>query len=320
MPSMYPSFTGQPSGCISHTTGNDAVDPEIDLRRAIVHAVAYSDIFDYPLTAAEVHRYLVGRWATLHEVQRVLQNGELIPQLLRSVDGHFTFPGRERLVATRQERERRSLALWPLALEFGRQIASAPFVRMVAVTGELAMNNARAGSDIDYLIVTRPGRLWLARLLIIGIVRTAALRGVTLCPNYILSENALVIEDENLFTAHEMAQMVCLFGWETYARMRHSNSWVYRYLPNATIGDGPPQEANGSRLRAAAETLLSTRPIGWIEEWEMNRKIRKFARSGAMVPEARFSPEWCKGHFEGHGRRTLDAYAQRAQKVEEWLR
>jgi hypothetical protein len=318
MPSMHPSCTKQPSGTIPHTASHGDNDPE--LLAAIVHAIAYSDVFDYPLTAAEIHRYLVGRRATSHDVRRVLQNGALIPDRLRSVDGHYTFPGREGLVETRRERERRSLELWPAALAFGQRIASVPFVRMVAVTGELAMNNAREGSDIDYLIVTRPGRLWLSRLLIIGIVRAASVRGPTLCPNYILSENALVIEDENLFTAHEMVQMACLSGWDTYQRMRSANPWVYRYLPNATIEAAPPRERHDSRVRTALESILSTAPAGWLERWEMNRKIRKFGRNGDPASEARFSSEWCKGHFEGHARRTLDAYAQHARKIEDWFR
>jgi len=50
---------------------------------------------------------------------------------------------------------------------------------------------------------------------------------------------------------------------------------------------------------------------GRLERWEMERKVPRLAGRAAASLEARFGPEWCKGHFDGHGGRTLAAYAAR---------
>ena len=51
--------------------------------RAVLHTVAYSDIFDYPLTAPEVHRYLTGVRASFEEVAQALEEGEYVNHLTR---------------------------------------------------------------------------------------------------------------------------------------------------------------------------------------------------------------------------------------------
>src|SRR5438309_4176572 len=182
-------------------------------------------------------------------------------------------------VETRRARASTAAGYWRRAVRYGHLIGNLPFVRMVAVTGALAMDNVADG-DIDYLVITEPGRLWLCRALVVGLVRMAAVRGVELCPNYFLSEQALVLSERNLFTAHEVAQMVPLTGIETYQRLRVLNRWTDTYLPNA---NGHPRriapiEPRPHRTPRIVERALRRRLRSPFEHWEMARKVKKLGQ------------------------------------------
>lgn len=285
------------------------------LADAVVETVAYSDLFDYPLTAPEIHRYLAGVPASRSAVEALLGAGRMVPQRLERADGFYTLPGRLAIVDIRHRRARAAAGLWAKAVAYGAQIAGLPFVRMVAVTGALAVDNSDANDDLDYLIVTEPGRLWLCRALVIGLVRLALRRGDVICPNYFLSERALALDSHSLYTAREVAQMVPLTGRPIYHRLRQLNGWVESYLPNAAGAprEIPVTEPAPARVRTAAEAVLRLRPAGVLERWEMQRKIRKLiAEHGTEgADEASFSPEYCKGHFGGYGSKTLAAFNYR---------
>lgn len=285
------------------------------LRRAIVQTVAYADVFDYPLTADEIHRYLIGMPAGRGTVRGLLSND--LPKTLARSGRYFSLKGRESAVETRKQRMAEATDYWRKAVSYGRRISNLPFVRMVAVTGALAMDN-NADGDIDYLIVTEPGRLWLCRALIVGVVRLAAVQGVELCPNYFLSERALVLEERNLFTAHEVAQMVPLAGTAIYQQLRELNRWTNQFLPNAT---GTPRriaslESRAKRTVRLLESTLRSGICNPLEQWEMRRKVRKLGTRGHGHAEAAFGPDWCKGHFGDHGQVTLARYAERLKAVE----
>lgn len=277
------------------------------LHRAILHTATYADIFDYPLTAAEIHRYLTGIHISLETVQQAL------PSLLQQHGEYYTLPGRAEIVATRQRRAQIAAALWPRAQHFGVAIARLPFVRMVAVTGSLAMNNVENNADLDYLIVTTPGRLWLCRALILALNRIARLQGVELCPNYIISQRALVFSAQNIYAAHELAQMIPLAGMDVYGEIWRANRWLADFLPNAA--PAPLSRLNSpkteSRTRGARwlEAILLTRPVSAIEKWEMDRKIRKLRFENGENPEATFTADCCKGHSQRHGQRTTQKLA-----------
>jgi hypothetical protein len=300
------------------TTTDDA--DRLAVERAILQAVAYADVFDYPLTAGELHRYLIGVAASESSVSEALMSDRLFPALLANTAGFYTLAGRESAVETRTARAAVSDYYWNHGLRYGRIIGALPFVRMVAVTGALAVDNVADG-DIDYLIVTEPGRLWVCRAIVIGLVRVAAVRGVTLCPNYFLSERALVLEERSLFTAHEVTQMVPITGLDTYQRLRELNRWTDTFLPNAA---GPPRHFPLSssvrrQPRAAVETALRTRLGQSLEDWEMSRKLRKLGARGNGHEEAAFGPDWCKGHFGDHGQLTLSRFGDRWLALQERL-
>ncbi|MCX7851419.1 MAG: hypothetical protein N2383_01420 [Caldilineales bacterium] len=298
-----------------------AVTPAI-LAQAILRTVAYADVFDYPPTVAEVHRYLEVP-ATLAQVETCLHDGLLASGRLVAHDGYLTLPGRETIVAVRREREARARLLWPRALAYGRWLAAVPFVRMVALTGSLAVNNPDERSDLDYLLITASGRLWLCRAMVILLVRWAAHRGDTICPNYLLSEQALALAPQDYFVARELTQLVPLYGLAVYHRLRRVNAWTATFLPNA---DGPPPYpdpaiSNGSmtplppRLRGLAETVLRLPPTDYLERWEMRRKVAKFRNRYPNQSEALFSADCCKGHFEGHGQRIIAAYHETFKRL-----
>lgn len=295
---------------------SDTNSPSSSLESAILQTIAYADIFDFPLTVDEIHRYLSVP-ATHEQVAIALNEHPFLRSALASHDNFYCLAGKESIIQTRQQRTVISNKLWSSAKDYGRRIGRLPFVRMVAVTGSLAANNADPASDIDYLIVTEPKRLWLCRLFVIMMVKWAQFKGHTICPNYFLSENALEIQEWNLFTAREIIQMTPIHGQEIYGTLRDKNRWVADFLPNA---DSPPahkrRPAVDGMIKRVSEAVFRT-PIGsWLEKWEMNRKIRKLAAQNPASEEACFSPDYCKGHFDGHAGRIMNAYRVRLDAID----
>jgi hypothetical protein len=283
------------------------------LLNSIFHTLAYADIFDYPLTAEEVYRYLTSMKASREGVARVLADETLFTR----VDEYFVLRGREEIVKTRKRRAEFSARLWLKAARYGRIIAMLPFVRMVAITGSLAMNNTDEGKDVDYMIVTVPGHLWTCRALALLIARVAKLENIQLCPNYLITTNALELKERSLYVAHELAQMVLLSGMEVYDEIRRRNGWVESYLPHASGAPDVPQGAKHVTMPSALQRILEilfSLPFGhWLEKWEMNRKIERLTREQSLSFESYFSADVCKGHIDKHGENAVTALVVRLQ-------
>ncbi|GAB4568666.1 MAG: hypothetical protein Kow0047_21680 [Anaerolineae bacterium] len=289
-----------------------------DLLEAIVRTIAYADVFDYPLSAVEIHRYLIEVPASQHEVAELLSSPVHLGKRWVQVADWYTLPGREEIVHIRRRRQEIARRMWPRAVVYGGLIGALPYVRMVALTGALAVDNVEPEADIDYLIVTQPGRLWLCRAMTILVVRWAARRGDVVCPNYLISERALTFPHRSLYTAHELVQMVPLAGLDVYRRMLQANVWVRDFLPNASLPmrTAPAPLPRWRWISRAAELGLST-PIGSaLERWEMERKIRRLSQENGRSAETAFSADWCKGHFADHGQRSLRAFEERIRHLE----
>ncbi len=286
-----------------------------NLLRSIFHTLAYSDVFDYPLTAGEVYCYLTSMSASLEEITQVLAEESLFTR----VGPYFTLHGREGIVETRKRRAEVAKRLWPKAVRYGRIIARLPFARMVAVTGSLAMNNTDEGKDVDYMIVTAPNRLWLCRALVLLVARFAKLEDVNLCPNYLVTTSALELKERSLYVAHELVQMIPLSGMEIYREVFRLNNWITEYLPNISMASETLQSVmpvqKHSTLQGVLEIFLRL-PFGdWLEKWERQRKIARLRREQSTSFESYFSADVCKGHIDRHGQKTESAIQEKLKQV-----
>jgi hypothetical protein len=290
------------------------------LEAAILRTVLYADVFSFPMKLEEIHHFLISDEPTsIAEISQTLNQSLWLKQKLQLIDDYVIYSGHTELVQIRQKREAASQYLWPQALYWGRWLAALPFVRMVALTGALAVRNAADGDDdLDYMLVTAPHRVWLARAFAIAVVRIGRLRGVKICPNYVLAETSLVQTRRDIFLAHEVAQMVPIFGQDYYRRFREANDWVYQQIPNALdpFFDADQTATNSGKLIKKILEVVCGGAIGnWLEQWEYQRKLRRFAadmqtpHSSAQVDDTQV-----KGHFNDHGHPVLQKYDQRLRE------
>jgi hypothetical protein len=274
------------------------------LENAILKTLAYSDIFDYPLTADELHRFLVAP-SSRHDIEQCAA----LMEDISFKDGYYYLTGRDEIVELRKCRESASRKVFKRAMFYGRILGALPFVRMVALTGSLAMLNLSKNPDMDFMIVTKHGRVWTARAFAIVLGKTVRLFGDTICPNLIISERALEWPLHDLYSARELCQMIPITGVDLYFRLFAANSWIGSVLPNAYSKTS--ETFKTSDVRRLGELPLNGVFGDKFESWEMTRKIARFSKQAGFGAETVFTSDVCQGNFNHHRKWAYDVYQGR---------
>lgn len=268
-----------------------------DLERAIYSTIAYRDVFAFAPTLDEIHRYLHWVRCDRADVVRALGQAQLSSYVV--TDGTFyALRDRVQLLALRPERQKMVERFWPLTLRYARYLANLPHVRMVGITGSVAAGNVKPDCDIDFMVLTEAGAMWRTRALAIASALIDQKIGSgKLCPNFVLSVAALSLDRRSLYDAHELAQLLPLYGRETYQELRRVNSWTEAFLPNAR---GSPDESRGftrppfAHLKAFVEWGSRSVFGRALENFEARRKIHRFNETD------RLKGQWTKSTLESH--------------------
>lgn len=247
-----------PQGCpdLPREAGNlfDARDPVED---AILRTLLYFDIWDHPLTLEEIYAFLpvlVPSPASLQEPLRHLRDrGDVV------VDGeHIAVcrPARPR-ENPRPRKERRANLMWKMARLVTALIKMFPYVRAVWVSGELSKNIASPHSDIDFFIVTEPGRLWIARSMLIFFKKIFLLNSRKFfCLNSFIDDHCLTLTSHNIYQAIEIASLKPVYNKRMFIEYLRANAWVWSYFPNFD-----PERFGGtsvSERRSVVQRILET--------------------------------------------------------------
>jgi hypothetical protein len=186
-----------------------------------IASIIYHDLFDFSLTEIELKKWSVN------------------PQKIKKL-GRYSQPKKKRLRTIREKSSQKKLLI---ARQAVRWMQAIPTIQFVGITGSLAMMNAKDNADIDFLIITSRGTLWITRLMTYLLLKTArfSIRSSKskdekdkLCLNMWMDEEDLKIKQKNIYTAHEIAQIIPLVNKSnTYERFVGANPWVFDYWPNA---------------------------------------------------------------------------------------
>jgi len=231
------------------------------LQKSILSTIVYYDALDYPLTSFEVFKYLVNplhisqcvepssthkdfevdRSAkiSLNGVIRNLENKE-VRRFIDEENGFYFLKGREEIIRIRIERQKIADRKWKKAKKIIYWLQIIPYLRMVAVSGSLALNNTREKSDIDVLIVTKTSRIWSTRFFITAFLQLIGKRRHKhktkdrICLNHYITDNSLEIKFKSLYNAQTYAHMIPILEIApgTYKKFQQTNRWLKDYLLN----------------------------------------------------------------------------------------
>ncbi len=257
--------------------------------RAIVATLLYYDLFAYAPNAKELVRF-----AQRVETDGFYDTNDLVAESpwWSSRDGYWFLKGRDYILCHRAELAPIAQRKMIQARRWARLLQVIPGVRFIGVTGSLSMASAVADDDIDILVITAAGRLWLTRALVLAVLWAGRAKRADdgraaypdqICANIFLSENDLHLPDHNLFIAHEICQMLPLLGPATYQRFIAANAWVGEFLPQweppaVKWEDQPTLRGLQRVLETASASPLGGRLEHECARRQLNRIQHKHAR------------------------------------------
>lgn len=207
----------------------------------IIKTLLYSDIFDFPLLEEEIWNYLISekRVGEKHFIGKIKK----INSVVFRKNGYLFTSGREKIVGTRIKRIKESTIKLEIARKIIKTLFIVPTVLFVGISGNLSMLNSQKKDDIDLFVIVKKNRIWITRLLLIGMLkfmgvyRKRGQKNVSnkFCLNMLIDETSLKLSSnlQNLYTAHEVSQLMPIRQRrETHKKFISSNSWVFNFLPN----------------------------------------------------------------------------------------
>ncbi len=212
-----------------------------EIKEAIIKVVAFFDIFDFPLTAFEIWKYLSVQ-CDLADVQEILNSGEL-NKVVSCKNGTYFLSGRGGIYVTRMKRYNYANAKFKKTLRIVRLFKYIPWIKMVAIGNMIGANNLKQESDIDLFIITASQRIWLTRFICAGLAALLKLRPTAenfrdkICLSFFVSEGALDLSSLKLsddkYLLHWLADLTPVYDrGNTYDKFIAANQWVKESLPN----------------------------------------------------------------------------------------
>jgi hypothetical protein len=247
-------------------------------QQSIIKALAYFDIFNYPLTKEEITSFL-DQFVAVDDVTEALQQLVAGKRIFR-LGNFYSLQYDHALHTRRLAGNRKAESLLTIAYKIGGFLYQFPFVRGIGISGSLSKNFADQQTDIDFFIITRANRLWLARTLMHLFKKLTFITGHQhlYCMNYYIDEEAMCIDEQNIFTATELVTLLPVCGNGTMDRFYDQNNWAAAYFPNQKMHKHSLLLTRSAWFKRGVEWLLDNKLGNAIDNVLMRITARRWKK------------------------------------------
>jgi hypothetical protein len=230
-----------------------------DLELSIFRTLCWFSIFDLPLSTFDLWKWLLkpARPYDLFEVDQALEGSEWLSSRIKRKDGMiFLKTGDLSVILQNHHRQfldaQRKFRKLRRAAHFFQLI---PGVQAVCAVNTLAWWHTHKHSDIDLYIVTKPGRIWSSRFLLVlpfllfgGRPRHSLVSKFTdpFCFSFFSTTSALAMDNfkwnqNDHYLAYWLKSIVPVFDRsDVIGQIHEQNKWTDVVLPNACMRQPHP--------------------------------------------------------------------------------
>jgi hypothetical protein len=269
--------------------------------QCVLHTMMYFDVFRHPLTLDELHKYCHWKDCSLSDTAAAIEELQEV-KVVCNRDGFYFICGGEKYIDLRRERNNRAMLYSAKAVRWSRFISGFPFVRTVCISGSLSKGTMDKDGDIDYFIITEPGRLWVARTFLIFFKKLFLLNSKKyFCVNYFVDTANLAIPDRNLFTATEIVFAKPMRDAADFQRFLTENKWAKIFYPNADFQSAYIPATKNRRIKRTLEKILSGKFGEWLDETFFRITLNRWKKKFPHLKESHFEVDFrSRKHVSKH--------------------
>jgi len=310
--------------------------PSEEIAKTIIFTVAYFDILKYPLTVFEIWKYALcepycpvsGKSIRKVPLFRFITEADLLVEkhILEKCDGRYVLFGNSAIISKHSEKIKLSMLKLKRIRRIVYWLRMLPFIRMIAITGRLALKNIGKTSDWDVLVILEKKHIWIGRtfltvfLHIIRKRRWGKRAKDRFCLNYFITNELLEISVHDLFAAKEYAFTIPLCGEKTFVLFEKKNTWIRNFFPRWNISLERTQlliqENKGiSLIQKIIEVIFDSR---WLEETLGKLQKEKIQRNPKTYrPESYIVADDTSLIFlpDPHGPKVFEAFYEKLQEL-----
>jgi len=289
---------------------------------------------DYPMTSFEVWKHLTiisGEEEEKYSLVDVVSEleSEKLKRFINEEKGFYFLKDRGGIAEERIKRNKISERKFKRLIKMVSFLRFLPYIRMIGVTGSMAMKNAREKSDFDLFIILKQERMFTGRIIITLLLQFIGRRRYKnkikdrICLNHFATDSFLV-SGRDLFSASEYSFLVPLYGFSEFLEFQKENSWIGKFKPNFSPKMENTKQINDNyfskTIKNFLEKVLNFDFIEYILKNWQTKKIKnnpKTNQVGSMIiyedSELAFWP-----NYENQGPKIFSNFKERLDKISQF--